>query len=278
MWSAGPDYCGDAPDCLQALPLLAAFSQEMLSDDDNMKSAVASLIALYDVVLCLRLTHKMNWMEASKLSNLQTKHKPYGIWLIHKHPRDPSFIFLCVWPNKSNLCEDILTLQLVNESTASSKLLLRLRKKLLTALHEKYPVTAYPSGIGYVPGQWQIRWTPIPGVPQIQLEMNTQLALPYDARLGTDIEHRCVEYSRGIMFLQVSATCCIEIHGGVSAHVNICLCLQLLASPLKPRVSNGCTLWERTVAERAFVPAQKLKSSEPMRLIRAIDGLVWLLR
>ena len=273
MWSAGHDYRGDAQDCLQALPLLVAFSQEMLSDDDRMKSAVASLTALYDVVLCLHKC-KMNWREASRLSNLQTKHKTLWDLAYPQASTRPKFHY------SLHLSKQIQSLRrhvdcavgerkhrLFKSLVAPTQNCLRhFMKSTLLQLTQAELATCQDSNRFRFDGR-------LLGAPQCYPELNIQLALPCDAQMGTGIEYRCVEYSRG-MFLQMSATCCIEIHGGVSAGVN----LFVLATPLKPRVSNGCTLWQRIVAEKALVPAQKLKSSEPIRLLREIDDSLWLLR
>jgi len=76
------DYRGDASACRIALPLVWAFSVEVLHGDNAMDDAVQSISALYDVVRCLQRA-KICVSQGEHLLGLQCKHlsafqKAYG--------------------------------------------------------------------------------------------------------------------------------------------------------------------------------------------------------
>ena len=74
LWKVGQDFRGDASACLLVLPLVVAYSEEMLrSTVPDMEPMLDSLQALYTVCVCLQRA-KIDDNHVRSLLNLQTKH------------------------------------------------------------------------------------------------------------------------------------------------------------------------------------------------------------
>ena len=74
LWKAGQDFRGDANSCLLVLPLVVAYSEEILrSTIPDMEPMLDSLQALYAVCLCLQKA-KIDNTRVGQLLDLQTKH------------------------------------------------------------------------------------------------------------------------------------------------------------------------------------------------------------
>ena len=74
LWKVGQDFRGDASACLLVLPLVVAYSEEMLrSTVPDMEPMLDSLQALYAVCICLQKA-KIDDKHVRPLQNLQAKH------------------------------------------------------------------------------------------------------------------------------------------------------------------------------------------------------------
>ena len=116
FWGQVPrqrNFRGDASQTIRALPLAAAFSMEVLSDHADMQKEIASLTALYAVVLAWLACKRgdVPQVQTNCLRDRQKKtHQKFcgGIWLAnlptkvtlqHAHPRSSgqkATLFGCV--------------------------------------------------------------------------------------------------------------------------------------------------------------------------------------
>ena len=83
LWKVGMDFRGDATVCLQVLPLIASFAEDVLREYPDMIPAIDSLQNLQAVSMCIK-NCKIDIRESQHLLGLQTKHmtsmlRAYGV-------------------------------------------------------------------------------------------------------------------------------------------------------------------------------------------------------
>ena len=112
------------------------------------------------------------------------------------------------------------------------------------------------------------------GKPTHNVELAKELKLDASVLFAKGIQIQCVEYSRGT-FVQVSATCSFEILHGILQNNS----LSVVVQPLQPFVSEPPIVkWQRLPKQIQLLAASKLRRTEPLRLLRADQNGLWLLR
>ena len=119
----------------------------------------------------------------------------------------------------------------------------------------------------------QLIWKP---TQDVVLAM--ELGISPESFFAKGIQIYCVEYPRG-SFVQMSATCCIEIlHGLSNAHGFYVAVRKLQSFLAKPFLQRIIIKWKRLSGAKTILAASTLMHEERMRLrCQDQDGL-WLLR
>ena len=267
------DYRGDASACATALPLVWAFSQEILSEHAGMQTAITSLNALYAVVTCL---HKMKWHPArgAALPRLQKNHmvafqRAYDAELT----RPKAHYALHVWKQvlrwgrhadcyvgerKHRIFKSQVAPKMTNLTSFSRSCLLQLTEMELMDAQDAKSYTGR-----------------LLGKPRAHPDCAHVVQLPSDTMFAHGLEYQCVKYEKG-MYLLLSNDRAVQVQGGVSTGKD----LFLLVTSLTKTCNSNIKLpqWKLSNSELALLPLQNLLGHEPMHLLREGTTGLWLLR
>ena len=267
------DYRGDASACATALPLVWAFSQEILSEHAGMQTAITSLNALYAVVTCL---HKMKWHPArgAALPRLQKNHmvafqRAYDAALT----RPKAHYALHVWKQvlrwgrhadcyvgerKHRIFKSQVAPKMTNLTSFSRSCLLQLTEMELMDAQDAKSYTGR-----------------LLGKPRAHPDCAHVVQLPSDTMFAHGLEYQCVKYEKG-MYLLLSNDRAVQVQGGVSTGKD----LFLLVTSLTKTCNSNIKLpqWKLSNSELALLPLQNLLGHEPMHLLREGTTGLWLLR
>jgi hypothetical protein len=267
------EYRGDASACRIALPLVWAFSVEVLHGDNAMDDAVQSISALYDVVRCLQRA-KICVSQGEHLLALQCKHlsafqKAYGasvmrpkahyaLHLSEQMRKWHRLIDCHVGERKHRLFKRYVGPKISRLEGYARSVLLHLTEMELS---------------GYEPAERLLGQTI--GVPREHPCMAKRLKLQTNATFSSGFEIGCVSYQNGA-HLRMSQDCYVEVQGGVSSGHD----RYLLVAPLHRETKSMMTFpkWIKSSTHLALLPIERLKGQEPYRLIRRDATGIWLLR
>ena len=273
LFREGQDFRGDADTTLQALPLIASFSKEMLADNVPMRSANEALFALVELTQLLQKT-KLRPKDATDLSNKIKEYKgkwdiAYGAiaWARPKfhyslHLQDQiekwcRHIDCFVGERKHRVFKSIVAPRLSQLKCFTRSTLLQLTEIELTTSHLETEYTGR-----------------LLGKATQNVELARILGLPDHVLFAKGIQIACVEYSRGT-FLQLSSKCSIEIVHGLLENNS----LSVVVYKLQASVPNASIVkWKRLSTEPTIFAASTLLQHEPMRLLREDQDGLWLLR
>ena len=231
------DFRGDADTTLQILPLIHGFAQEMLAGNAEMQSANHALAALYDVTQLLQRS-KLFPEEASQLiqKKIQSykgkwdlayaaiaRARPKFHWSLHLQSQIQKWgrhIDCFVGERKHRVFKSTVAPRLAQLKSFTRSSLLQLTETELTTSHEENEYTGR-----------------LLGKPTSDVALANALAVSPDAIFAKGVQIHCVEYPRGT-FLQMSATCSIEILHGVW-HKNT---LSVVAQPLQACITKHSIL------------------------------------
>ena len=267
------DYRGDASACATAMPLVWAFSQEILRENASMQTAIDSLDALYAVLTCL---HRMKWnpVRGAALTSLQRAHmvafqRAYDAVLT----RPKAHYALHVWSQvlrwgrhadcyvgerKHRIFKSQVAPKMTNLKTFSTSCLLQLTEM------ELLDADAAESFTGRLIGK-----------PRAQPSCAKLVGLPSDTKFAYGLEYQCVKYEKGTYVL-LSKDCAVQIRGGVSTSQELFLLVTCLS-----KATNSIAkipTWKKENSKLALLPLKGLLGHEPMHLLREGTTGLWLLR
>eukprot|EP00435_Cladocopium_sp_Y103_P048206 s1331_g14.t1 len=267
------DYRGDASACATALPLVWAFSQEVLRETASMQTTIASLDALDAVLICL---HKMKWNPAcgASLTTLQSAHmvafqraydaaltRPKAHYALHAWSqvlRWGRHADCYVGERKHRIFKSQVAPKMTNLKTFSKSFLLQLTEM------ELMDAEAAESFTGRVLGK-----------PRAEPSCANLVGLPTGAMFAHGLEYHCVKYEKG-MYILLAKECAVQIQGGVSTSKN----MFLLVTCLSKATNSIATIpqWQKDNSKLALLPLKGLLGHEPMHLLREGTTGLWLLR
>ena len=267
------DYRGDASACATAMPLVWAFSQEILRKNASMQTAIDSLDALYAVLTCL---HRMKWnpVRGAALTSLQRAHmvafqRAYDAVLT----RPKAHYALHVWSQvlrwgrhadcyvgerKHRIFKSQVAPKMTNLKTFSTSCLLQLTEM------ELLDADAAESFTGQLIGK-----------PRAQPSCAKLVGLPSDTKFAYGLEYQCVKYEKGTYVL-LSKDCAVQIRGDVSTSQELFLLVTCLS-----KATNSIAkipTWKKENSKLALLPLKGLLGHEPMHLLREGTTGLWLLR
>eukprot|EP00438_Fugacium_kawagutii_P009685 Skav208641 [mRNA] locus=scaffold1081:119702:121639:+ [translate_table: standard] len=273
MWRTGADYRGDADDCLIALPLCAAFAQEILGDVAAMSPFNASLLALRDVTEKL-LRSKNNVSEAQGLDDLQKKHMHLFHEAYGTHVTRPKMHYSRHLPQqiaRHQRLVDAFTCERKHRTFKST--VAPTRKKLkdfsrsvlreLTEidLNQTLPVEAFE---GRFIGKKQTR-------PDVAKKCN----LPDDTPIFKGLEVSCVSYLRGDFLLtqKLACSCC----GAVAWQKEKFLLVEQLTK--EREMFTPLQTWTKPNGSKlSLLPLSSLRGAEKAKILRENTRTICLLR
>eukprot|EP00435_Cladocopium_sp_Y103_P059873 s2323_g21.t1 len=239
LFRENSDYRGDASACATALPLVWAFSQEILHEHAGMQTAITSLNALHAVVTCL---HKMKWNPArgEALPRLQEKHmiafqRAYDASLT----RPKAHYALHVWrqvlrwgrhadcyvgERKHRIFKSQVAPKMTNLTTFSKSWLLQLTEMELMDSQEARSYT----------GQ-------LLGKPRAQPSCAHLVHLPQDTMFAHGLKYQCVEYEKG-MYLLLSNECAVQAGVACSSFIELNTSMQSTCPSTMPKASQATGL------------------------------------
>lgn len=273
LFRDGHDYRGDAAACATALPLVWAFSQEVLQDHADMEFATASLNALHAVTTCLQ---RIKWHPASgeDLPTLQASHmrafqaaydaaamRPKGHYALHvwgQVLRWGRHADCYVGERKHRIFKSYVAPKMTNLTNFAKSCLLQLTEM---ELMDAEVAEAYT-------GQ-------LLGKPRAQPDVAKLVNLPSDTMFAHGFQFHCVKYEKG-MYLLLANDLAVHIQGGVSTSGNMFLLVNCLSKATNSK--SKLPQWKRENSKLALLPPNRLIGHEPMHLLREGATGLWLLR
>ena len=273
MFRPGQDFRGNAEHCQLVLPLLVAFSLEMLSACEAMSTAIASLEALYKVTRLLQ-DMKIDAAKVRDLSQLQAMHQRCFQAAYTAEPTRPKAHYArhltaqvtkwkrhldgFVGERKHKVFKSVIGPKNNNLQNFTKSCLLQLTEYNLQ----------HGERLERMTGQ-------LIGKPKPNATLALRARLPGDMNLSLGLEYSCTKFLRG-NFVQITNTKCVEVLGSLSKGKDLFLIVDTLLRDLHDK--SKMPVWNRQPDAGSLWEASKTKGYEPMRLVRQCQNKVWLLR